>query len=141
MINKILQTLFGRKAKSESEDLLARAQSEIQQLRTVVFELHVEVEAIRETLLKSPLGSGGSSSVYAQSYYETALLTHNAMGPSGGYEKLARLFYEGDSKSIESICYAHGDDWRECLFMKRLGFPPKQISEYRREAEGAEILT
>ena len=133
----IIRELFHRffpqeQAPPARADPLAQAYTEIAHLRETVFDLLVEVEAIRETLLKSPLGSGGSRSSYASAYRNTAFTTHNSAGCSGGHEKLMQQFYP---RALEQR------EWRECLFMERLGFSPDEITSYRDKAEQAHTYT
>ena len=113
-------------------DALSLANAEIAQLRGTVFDLLLEVEAIRETLLRSPLGSGGAQSSYAISYRKTAFTTHNSAGCTGGHEKLMEHYYYRSPEQNE---------WRECLFMKRLGYSADEIAKYQDEAEVAHSYT
>ncbi len=131
MIAQLFRSLFHRdKVLLPKPDPIARAQSEIAELRSMVYDLLVEVEAIRETLLKSPFGSDGPHSPYAIAYRDTAFRTHDASGCTG--DKLLAQFYPSSPKR---------DDWRECLFMHRLGFSTDAIARYMREAEAAETYT
>jgi hypothetical protein len=80
-------------------------------LVTLVLDLLMEVEALREALLRleagtratdrrdgcelacrGPIQSCGESS-YGRAYLYTAYLTHNNGGPSGGLDKLLAKFY------------------------------------------------
>ena len=131
MITKLFRTIFPKeKVLPLNPDPFARAQSEIAELRSMVYDLLVEVEAIRATLLKSPFGSEGPNSRYAIAYLETAFLTHDSSGCTG--DKLLAQFYGRDPKK---------HDWRECLFMQRLGFSTEAIANYMREAKAAELNT
>lgn len=137
IIRHLFRTFFsenpnGKPVSPAQPDPLALAYSEIAELRGTVFDLLVEIEAIRETLLNSPLGSGGSRSAYAKAYLKAACTTHNSTGPSGGHEKLMERFYSDPRER---------DDWRECLFMLRLGFSPVEIAKYKEEAEAAHYYT
>ena len=133
MNTKWLRTFFPNRAASPAkDDPLALARSEIAELRETVFDLLVEIEAIRETLLNSPLGSGGARSPYASAYRKAAFRTHDASGPSSGHMKLFAQFYPLAPEQR---------DWRECLFMQRLGLSPDDIAKYKREAERAHAYT
>lgn len=81
------------------------------------------------------MGSGGSHSPYAKAYRKAAYTTHNSAGPSGGAEKLLKLFFRRAHKGDKE------DDWRESLFMQRLGFSPVEIAKYKDEAEAAHFYT
>ena len=133
----IFRNLFHRflskeQAPPKPSDPLALAYAEIAELRETVFDLLVEVEAIREALLRSPVGSAGSRSTYAIAYRDTALLTHDSTGPSGGHDKLMARFYSGAPEHL---------DWRECLFLSRVGFSEDEIAKYKDKAEEAETYT
>jgi hypothetical protein len=133
MIKQLLHNLFpGKKIQPPHADALTPAPSEIATLRAQVSDLLLEVEAIREVLLKSPLGQGGAGSPYAIAYRKTAFLTHDSTGPTSGHEKLMHQFYH---------CTNQNREWREFLFMHRLGFSKDDISQYTREAQSAETYT
>ena len=59
----------------------------------MVFDLLLEVEALRTVVSASKLGVGGKDSAYGRAYRQAAYLTHNACGPSSGLEKPCFLFY------------------------------------------------
>jgi hypothetical protein len=124
--------LSEKQAPTAPPDALAAAQAEIAQLRTALFDLHLEVEAIRMTLLNSSLGAGGAGSAYAVAYREAAFLTHDSTGPISGHDKLMALYQPPASEQGQ---------WRECLFMQRLGFSADAIAKYKREAEEAHYYT
>jgi hypothetical protein len=109
-------------------------------LVAIVFDLLMEVEALRKAVLASKLGVGGKASAYGRAYEETAYLTHNACGPSSGLEKLLALFYprvaEEDGQSWQGR-----RTWRECLLLRRLGFSDEQVRAYKEAAEQAETFT
>ncbi len=65
-------------------------------------------------------------------YWKTALLTHDATGPTGGREKLIGRFYGFPKEE---------PDWRESVFMRRLGLSEQDISLYKGRAEQAETYT
>ena len=127
----MFKRLFGKPRPTEATsptkpEALIKAQAEIATLRRAVFDLFVEVEAIRATLLKSELGGRGVSSPYAESYRDTVLTTHCSTGCTGGYEKLLSEFYPASHNycSLLSGLYESKEEWRECLFMRRLGMSP-----------------
>lgn len=121
-------------------------------LAALVMDLFVEVEALREAVMRlesvSPDGRAGSHlehvhpalvlasirTVYQKAYLETAFETHNNGGPSGGLDKLLARFYPPAADET-------GRAWRECLLLARLGFSPSEIAEYKRAAEEAEMFT
>jgi hypothetical protein len=111
--------------------------SRIEVLSRLVIDLLVEVEALRDALLRLTLG-GASGSVhkgydapchdksltegkgaYPAAYVDAAYVLHNAAGPSGGEEKLLARYYP------ES-----GDKLREALMLQRLGFTDDEIEGY-----------
>lgn len=123
---------------------LAQANAEIAELRRTVFDLLVEVEAIRATLLKSELGVGEERSPYAIAYRDTALETHNSAGSTGGFNKLLERFYPDPRQQcswIDNLYEQQADNWRECLFMRRVGMSPDDIAKYQSEAESAHAYT
>lgn len=101
----------------------------------MIFDLLVEVEALRETLATAAGNAGRSA--YARAYERSAYLTHNAAGPSSGWEKMLDRFYSN----------AQADDdggrrgWRECLMLRRLGLSEEEIQAYRANARSAEMFT
>ncbi|PSB02293.1 hypothetical protein [Merismopedia glauca] len=124
-------------------------------LITLVVDLFMEVEALRESLIELTEDRKGSQldtyddseypdesissisrgkSIYQKAYLNTAYLTHNSIGPSGGLDKLLAEFYPSSSSQIRQT-------WRECLFLERLGFSEEEITKYKKLAELAETLT
>jgi hypothetical protein len=114
--------LFYRSGSMKAADLSRR----IQMLTTVVLDLMMEVEALRETMVR------GSN--YRAAYREIGLLTHNSVGPSTGVDKLLDLYYPSSATS-------GGRAWRESLMMQRLGFTQTEMEQYKRDAEDAEQMT
>ena len=112
----------------------AEANSRIEILATMVFDLLTEVEALRKVVLEA------RQPAYGRAYEETVYLTHNSAGPSSGLEKLLALFYPRESED--------GDDgraeqrtWRECLLLRRLGLSEEEILAYKERAQKAEFFT
>ena len=121
-------------------------------LAALVMDLFVEVEALREAVMRlervGPDARAGSylehvhpalvlasvRTVYRKAYLETAFETHNNGGPSGGLDKLLARFYPPAADET-------GRAWRECLLLARMGFSPSQIAAYKRAAEEAEMFT
>jgi len=123
-------------------DAPGQLQSEVADLRHTVFDLLMEIEAIRTTLLRSPLGEGGRHSPYAIAYRETALLTHNSTGCTGGEQKLAGLFYSFEKAlRMPDLRGGQTEEWRECLLMKRMGYSAAELSSYQGDAREAETYT
>jgi hypothetical protein len=98
----------------------------VEALTALVFDLLAEVEALRATSL--------SQVPYRDAYRQVALLTHDASGPSSGWEKLLNRYYPRELSS-------DGRAWRETLLMRRLGFTPAEVEAYQREAGEAETYT
>ena len=113
----IAKTLF-----LPSADLRQR----IDTLTTVVMDLMMEVEALRETL--------AAKTDYREAYRGTGLLTHDSTGPSMGWDKLLDRYYPRNRNE-------RGRAWREALMLHRLGFSTSDIEAYRRDAEGMEVRT
>ena len=121
-------------------------------LAALVTDLFVEVEALREAVMRldglSPGALAGSylkhvhpalvlaavRTVYQKAYLETAFETHNNGGSSGGLDKLLERFYPPAADET-------GRAWREYLLLARLGFSPSEIAAYKRAAEEAEMFT
>jgi hypothetical protein len=138
----IVSTLFAK------PDLDAR----IEVLVTLLMDLFVEVEALRESVIRldgvipgarpvtgieidySGLVFPCRKSIYQKAYLETAYETHNNGGPSGGLDKLLARFYPPAADDM-------GRTWRECVLLDRLGFSQPEIAAYKRAAEEAEMLT
>jgi hypothetical protein len=98
-------------------------------LVSMVLALLMEVEALREAFLELDSTTSGAKAGYSRAYRDTAYLTHNCAGPSGGLDKLLGLFYPQEP------------DWRECLMLRRLGFSEEQIRVYKAEAQQAHVFT
>jgi hypothetical protein len=132
---EIVQTLFKRQ-----ESNAGRADPRVEVLVAMVFDLMMEVRALRETLIRSSLGAGGKDSVFGKVYRDTALLTHNSAGISSGLMKLLFEFYTRDA---EAGAGSAGERriWRECLLLHRLGFSEEEIHRYKEEALEAETFT
>ncbi|HZM16481.1 MAG TPA: hypothetical protein VFE28_10795 [Candidatus Krumholzibacteria bacterium] len=107
----------------------------------MVFDLQMEVEALRAAQLASNIGAAGSpDSAYGRAYRDTAYLTHDSSGPSSGLDKLLRLFYP--SKASEELGFSGSPrTWRECLMLHRLGFSEGQVRTWKQEAMDAELFT
>jgi hypothetical protein len=132
---EILKTLFMPGSAKEAE-----GDPRIAVLVAMVFDLLMEVEALRTVVSASKLGVGGKDSAYGRAYQETAYLTHNACGPSSGVEKLLALFYPRQAEE-EGLGWRERRTWRECLLMRRLGFSDDEVRAYKEEAEQAETFT
>lgn len=105
------------------------SEEKIEALTAMVFDLLVEVEALRATALKLESGSQGANSVYGQAYRETAYRSHSSAGPSTGSEKMLGLFYPSK------------EPCRELLMLRRLGFSEEEIHSFQHAALDAETLT
>ena len=116
-------------------------------LVSLVLDLFMEVEALREALIKADgslleaAAEGGTGSVlslprstYRRAYLDAAFETHNNKGEYGGLDKLLAKFYPSSADDL-------GRTWRECLLLERLGFSSVEIDEYKRAAQNAEMLT
>ena len=99
-------------------------------MQEVVRDLLVEVEALRSCLLSVQATQGA----YQTAYRETALLSHNATGPSGGWEKIIRRFYPDHAED-------RGRAWRETLLMRRQGATADELAVFQNKAETAETYT
>jgi hypothetical protein len=134
-LREILQTLFmhddGKEGGSDPR---------IEVLVAMVFDLLMEVEALRKVVLGSGLGVGGKDSAYGRAYAETAYLTHNALGPSSGLEKLLDLFYPEKAEE-KGPTWGERRTWRECLLLRRLGFSDEQVGAYKEAAAEAEAFS
>jgi hypothetical protein len=119
-------------------------------LVSLLLDLFMEVEALREALIKidsksfeqdevfqfdhqGSLLSVGKST-YQKAYLTAAYETHNNGETSGGLDKLLARFYPNSSDDL-------GRTWRECLLLERLGFSPDEIDDYKNAAQDAEMLT
>ena len=132
--HEILQGLFVSATKGEKGD------PRIEALVAMVFDLLIEVEALRKVVLASKLGVGGKTSAYGRAYEETVYLSHNACGPSSGLEKLLALFYPQKAEK-DGQSWPERRTWRECLLLRRLGFTEEEVRAYKEAAEQAETFT
>ena len=138
---EIISSLFAKSDFNGRIDVLA----------ALVLDLFMEVEALRRfavTLdeqrsgrLECPRQSGHNEltlsrdkSAYQIAYVDTAYVTHNNAGPSGGLDKLLTEFYPAAADEM-------GRAWREALLLERLGFSREEITAYKKAAEEAEMLT
>ncbi len=105
-------------------------------LAAIVLDLMMEVEALRDAAIRTnterPAQSGASP--YAEAYRDTAYLTHDATGPSGGRMKLLARFYPRRREEPDRA-------WRESILMERLGCSAADIATYKCDAEAAELFT
>ena len=111
-------------------------------LVSLLLDLFMEVEALREALIKidgreSAPESGEqfqvdyqssvpsfAKSTYQKAYLDAAYETHDNGGPSGGLDKLLARFYP---TSVDDL----GRTWRECLLLERLVFPRRRSPNTR----------
>lgn len=131
----------------------------------MVFDLLMEVEALRAARLTSSGDSESEKSGYGQAYRDTAYLTHDNCGPWSGIDKLLFRFYpQGTGEkdrapsqgsqlgrflrrflpsetTPKSEVSGRNRAWRECLMLSRLGFSEDQIRELLHEAEQAHGFT
>jgi hypothetical protein len=101
-------------------------------LVTLLFRLTVEVEALREAL-SSPETPEAVRQVYRQAYARTAVLAHNAAGPTGGAEKILRKFFPREASDDHFAS--------ELAMMKRLGATPEEQQALRDKMEEVEMYT
>lgn len=115
-------------------------------LVSLILDLFMEVEALREALIKiessllepsdDETESGSilnlAKSTYQRAYLDAAFETHNNEGEYGGLDKLLARFYPSSADDL-------GRTWRECLLLARLGFSSAEIDEYKSVAQAAEM--
>ena len=131
---EIITTLF------KPSDDAAAVDPRTEVLVAIVFDLLVEVEALRSALLASDAGTSSSALIYKRAYRDIAYLTHDAAGPRSGPEKLLARFYPEPSGQ-ERKGEREARVWRECLFLSRIGFTEDEITAYKEEAQEAEAFT
>jgi hypothetical protein len=120
----------------------------LETLSRLLVDLLVEVEALRGAVAQLSVGAAGrpvhgrydipchdetlveGKQAYPAAYVDAAYVLHNAAGPTGGIEKLLARFYP-----------ANGDESRETLMLRRLGFSDAEIAQFVEAAEQAEIFT
>lgn len=112
-------------------------------LSQLVVDLLVEVEALREAVIRLHPVDGGApvhggydfpcdesltedKAAYPASYADAAFALHNAAGPSSGLEKLLGRFYP-----------SNGATPRESLMLRRLGYSDAGIARFVAAMEGA----
>ena len=117
----------------------------VEVLVRLVRDLFMEVEALRECLIRLEAAEGTrplraydpldelseGKSAYQKAYLKTAYLTHDSTGPVG--EKVIDRFYW----LWPSEPGQRGEAWRECLFLRRLGFSQDEIARYKEAAAKA----
>jgi len=118
----LIQDMLAGKPVAGDPDMARRVGA----LTTLVLDLLAEVEALRQ--------AQAGECHYRDAYRAACLLTHNSTGPTSGWEKLIERYYPTKPS-------ADGRVWRESIMMRRLGFTPKEIEEYQREAGEAEFYT
>ena len=123
--NEVVQALFVLHTRGPSPSP-ADLGKHLDMLTTVVLDLMMEVEALRE--------ARAAGSDYRDAYRNTGLLMHDSTGPSMGWDKLLDRYYPRDKDLTGRV-------WRESLMLRRLGVSAGQIEAYRREAQGMEIRT
>jgi len=108
----------------------------VEALTELVLALLMEVEALRAGLMDESQARGVTlkDSPYGRAYRSTALLTHNAAGPSGGVEKLLQRW-------VSNHTTRSGIALRESLMLIRLGYSQEEIEQYKEEAELYETFT
>lgn len=131
---QIAQILLSREDNISLED-------KVQMLTELVFELLREVEALRAAQINQAESQGiaPKESDYGKAYVNTALLTHNSAGPSGGLDKLLALWFGWTNQHIPRTHRRFLA--REVLILKRLGFTEQEITEYIKTAENFERRT
>jgi len=119
---EIYQALFEYFGKGSSEATLVM----------IISRLMIEVEALREALA-SPETPEAVRQAYRQAYERTAVLSHNAAGPTGGMEKVLRRFFphKTDSERFSS----------EMAMLERLGASSAEQQAIREELETVETYT
>ena len=137
------RTMSGDSLRKARETLMALLHdgdiaAKVDVLGDLVLNLLVEVEALRRALLLDAKAKGvaGKQTTYGQAYRSTALLSHDAAGPSGGLEKLLAMWL-GD-QADRSL---NGARLRELAMLKRLGYSEQELEEYVAEAESYEMRT
>lgn len=112
-------------------------------LSQLVVDLLVEVEALREAVIRLHPVEGGApvhrgydfpcdesltedKAAYPAAYADAAFALHNAAGPSSGLEKLLGRFYP-----------ASGATPRESLMLRRLGYTDAEIASFVAATESA----
>lgn len=98
----------------------------------LLFRLTMEIEALREAL-SSPETPEAVREAYRQAYGRTAVLSHNAAGPTGGAEKVLREFYPWEASDDRFAS--------EMAMMKRLGATPEEQQALRDKMEEVEMYT
>jgi hypothetical protein len=101
-------------------------------LVTLLFRLTMEVEALREAL-SSPETPESVRQAYREAYKRTAVLSHNAAGPTGGTEKVLRTFFPWEAREDRFNA--------ELEMMKRLGASPEELEALRDKMEEVEMYT
>ncbi|MBW4642907.1 MAG: hypothetical protein KME23_07915 [Goleter apudmare HA4340-LM2] len=109
-------------------------------LTHLVIELLREVEALRKAQINESQASGilPKDSHYGNAYQQTAYLTHNSAGPTGGIDKLLALWF-GYPEQVPQSRY--GSFLTEILMLRRLGLTEEEIKQYIQKAENLEQLT
>lgn len=125
---------------SESSAGKADVRERLDVLVVMIFDLLMEVEALRAAQLAASNGANGIAPAYGCAYRDTAYLTHNCAGPSSGMEKLLARFYPQETAN-ESGAAGERRTWRECLMLRRLGFSEEQLRAYQEAAKQAEDFT
>jgi len=103
-------------------------------LMDMISDLLVEVEALREAVIRLSTNIGTDTAPYREAYRETALLSHNCAGPSSGMDKVLARFYPDSSGTAK-------EPLREVIMLRRLGMGQSELDLFEKEAKGLEVLT
>lgn len=130
-LGEVLELLCseGRKPEDQSR--------KIEVLVQMVFDLFVEVEALRSMSLNP---RAGLIDIYAEAYRETALTSHSSIGPTSGLDKLLSQFYPR-AHAEPSGSAAGRRVWRESLLLERLGYTPEELESFKQLAAEMETYT
>jgi hypothetical protein len=124
-----LDNLYGRDSSTES---LAK---QVDVLREMVFDLVLEVEALRAERVAWASKTGDAT--YAEAYMETASRAHNSAGVVPGWTKLLIHFYGWKDQSAET----GGRRLYELVLLRRLGVSEERLRDFIEHIEHVESLT
>ncbi len=119
-----------------------RTDAQLEVLRELVIDLVMEVEALREALIREARRAGISphATSYGQAYRDAALLTHDSRGFWLGEEKLLGVWH-GWPDDRQRHHTPAGWRMREGVLMRRLGYSEQEIEQYAEEVDSVHQLT
>lgn len=141
-VQQKISRLFGYDWNDKREpNKIQQLEQKVEMLTELVIELLREVEALRSTEIERCKSARilPKDSIYRKQYRETALLTHNSAGPSGGLDKLLSLWLIEPPTATATSRFT--EYVTEFVILQRLGYSDADLQEYLREVDMVSTFT